>query len=60
MNRTDSPAPEGQVAPSPNHPTVDLPAHFEGPRLPTTYRPSSVFGDDFPCCASGSHEGVAR
>lgn len=26
-----------QIAPSPNHPTVDLPAMLEGPRLPTTY-----------------------
>jgi hypothetical protein len=28
-----------EVDSSPNHPTVDLPAMLEGPRLPTTYSP---------------------
>lgn len=28
------------ITPSPNHPTVDLPASHEGPRLPTTYTPA--------------------
>lgn len=27
-----------EIPPSPNHPTVDLPAYLEGPRVPTTYR----------------------
>lgn len=45
---------------SANHPTVDLPAHLEGPRLPTTFDPAFPFGRDFDCCATGSHEGVAR
>lgn len=30
---------------SPNHPTVDLPAHLEGPRLPTSYTPTAGLTD---------------
>jgi hypothetical protein len=29
-----------EIPPSPNHPTVDLPAMEEGPRVPTSYEPS--------------------
>lgn len=31
---------------SPNHPTVDLPAHLEGPRLPTSYDPAYPYLDE--------------
>lgn len=57
MNRTAA-AVEAEVRPSRNHPTVDLPAYLEGPRLPTTFDPASPFGSDFDCCASGTCEGL--